>query len=207
MTEISNSIVKKDNWDLKCYNHNSGKKYFFVFYFMNGANQVYELQTDGNYKWYEHLQLQSELYDFKLKNREGTDDDAQYPICALVKMDNKIKFLASEYRLKESNKIERNQDKYKSLIDAKAYSQGYFNNATNHFYFITYNNISDFSSGYSTVTVDGSNYYTVDPVVVSTNDTSPFEFIDEVEIEEIKFIFYTNYVYYILKKKNASKKY
>ena len=176
MTEITNNITKNDNWDLKCYNHNSGKVYFFVFYFMNGENQVYDLETNFTYTRYQHLQLHSELYDFKLKNREGENDDNSYPICALVKYDNKIQFLATKYGLK-SGTIWRDHDLNKPLIDAKAYSKGNFNNNTNHFYFITYNNISDFSSGYSTSTV-GDDYYNVN-VDVSINNTSPFEFLDK----------------------------
>ena len=32
MKEINNNIKKNNIWDLKCYNHNSGKVYFFAFY-------------------------------------------------------------------------------------------------------------------------------------------------------------------------------
>ena len=67
MKEINNNIKKNNIWDLKCYNHNSGKVYFFAFYLMNGAKQVYDLNSDNSYKQYERLQLHSELYDFKLK--------------------------------------------------------------------------------------------------------------------------------------------
>ena len=198
MTIIQNSYHNNENWDLKCYNHNSGDKYFFTFYFMNGGNQVYDLENANTYKEYSALKIQSELYDFKLANREGETDSNSYPICALIKYENKIQFVGTEYGLKLRSNIWRNQDKYKSLTDAKEYSQGYFNNYTNDFYYITYNSISDFISGYSTKTVEGSNYYTND-VEVTNNEKSPFEFINNVEIEEMKFLLYTHYVYYTIK--------
>ena len=188
MNEIVNSNTKNENWDLKCYNHNSANRYFFTFYFMNGANQVYDLVDASTYTRYEYLNIQSELYDFKLKNKEGDTESDSYPICALIKHDNKIQFVGTAYFLKESNNIGRDQDKYKALIDAKTNSQGYFNNYTTDFYYITYNSISDFNSGYSTKTVDHSNYYSND-VAVSNHEKSPFEFFNNVEIEEMKFLF------------------
>ena len=119
MNEIVNSNTKNENWDLKCYNHNSANRYFFTFYFMNGANQVYDLVDASTYTKYEYLNIQSELYDFKLKNKEGDTESDSYPICALIKHDNKIQFVGTAYFLKESNNIGRDQDKYKALIDAK----------------------------------------------------------------------------------------
>ena len=207
MKEINNNIKKNNIWDLKCYNHNSGKVYFFAFYLMNGAKQVYDLNSDNSYTEYERLQLHSELYDFKLKNKEGKNEADPYPICALIKRNKQIQFLGTKYRLSDSNNIGREKDSFKSLIDAKTYSQGYFNNYTNDFYYITYNNISDFTCGYSTSTVSGSDYYSISGVSVSNNVDTPFEFIDDVEIEEMKFLLYTNYVYYTLKILNTDKKY
>ena len=59
MEEISNSITKSNKWDLKCYNHNTG--FFFVFYFMNGRNQVYDLQANNTYSYYETFQFHQEI--------------------------------------------------------------------------------------------------------------------------------------------------
>ena len=81
------------------------------------------------------------------------------------------------------------------VIEAKKYSQANFLDGSNDFYYLTNNNIYDFSSVFSTKTVEGDNYYTND-VEVENNYNSPFEFIDEVEIKKMKFIPYTKYVYY-----------
>ena len=90
---------------------------------------------------------------------------------------------------------------------AKTYTYGNFDNDTNNFFYFTYNNVSDFSSGYSTSTVLGQEYYDISPVQVVNNYTSPFEFIDEVEIEEMNFLLYTKYVYYSISNKKTGKKY
>ena len=68
------------------------------------------------------------------------------------------------------------------VIEAKKYSQANFLYTSNDFYYLTYNNIYDFSSGFSTKTVEGDNYYTND-VEVENNYNSPFEFIDEVMVQ------------------------
>jgi hypothetical protein len=102
----------------------------------------------------------------------------------LIKYNNHIQFIGTAYTLINKNDVKRSQDKYKELIESKTYSQGYFNNFTNDFYYITYNSISDFNSGYSTKTIEGSNFYSND-VSANNNYNSPFIFINEVEIEEM----------------------
>ena len=147
--EIDNSDIDDDNeWDIKCYNHNEG--YFFVYYFMNGEKQIYNFPSGETYTLYSNLVLYEELYDFKLVNKDKDKNSGPYPICALIKKDGYITFFASEYIF--GGTITRSVDKNKQLYLAKTHTQGYFNNYTEHFYFITYNDISDFVSGYSTAT-------------------------------------------------------
>ena len=71
-----------------------------------------------------------ELYDFKLVNKDENKENGPYPICALIKMDNNINFFASEYNFGDN--ITRSDDKNRNLTSAKTYTQGYFNNYTNH---------------------------------------------------------------------------
>ena len=204
MQEITNGIDKNEKWNLKCYNHNAG--YFFVYYFNNGEKQVYDLTIDSVYIWYEHLQLHRELYDFKLVNMVDGNTLPSYPMCALIKWDGYIQFLATAYQINDKANVGRALDKNKPLIEAKTYSKGCFKNGENDFYYFTYNDISDFSSGYSTKTVSGEDYYD-NNVEVSNNNNSPFEFIDEVEIEDIDFLIYSKYVYYTLLNKVTGKYY
>ena len=201
--ENDNSDIDDNNeWDLKCYNHNEG--HFFIYYFMNGEKQVYDLKTWG-YTKLDNLKMFDELYDFKLVNKDENKENGPYPICALIKLDNNINFFASKYNFGDS--ITRSDDENRNLTSAKTYTQGYFNNYTNHFYFITYNDNSDFVSGYSNVTNEGSDLYTTSKIQIKLNENSPFEFSDEVEIKEMKFLLYTHYVYYSIYNKKTTKTY
>ena len=203
----NDDLNKTKNWDLKCYSHNSG--YFFIFYMSHGENQVYDLvySNDGNsFTKYDNLQFYEDLYDFKLVNKEGTNELSSYPFCALVKKDNYIQFVGSAFILSNKNNVQRNSDLNKTLIESKEFSLGYFSNYSNDFYYVTYNDANDFSSGYSTSTVSGNSYYT-NAVTVTNNYTSPFSFIDEVEIKEINFLLYTNYAYYSIYNKINGKTY
>ena len=66
-----------------------------------------------------------------------------------------------------------------NLIKSKTYSQAYFKNYSDIFYFMTYNNVSDFISGYSNSTT--SDYHNIGGVQVKIISEFPFEFLDEIE--------------------------
>ena len=208
MMEIENNDFDRNNsyWDLKCYNHNAGGGYFLVFYLNNEENQVYSLEYDNNiYVKYPNLQIYEEMYDFKLLNKDFSYTAGPYPMCSLIKWNNFIQFLGTEYNL-DGSQPARNMDKSKTLITSKEYSQGYFKNTSNDFYYITYNNANDFSSGFSNKTVEGMDFYSSNVEVIN-NDKSPFEFIDEVEIKEMKFLLFTKYVYYSIYNKKTKETY
>ena len=88
----------------------------------------------------------------------------------------------------------------------KTHTQAYFNYYTNHFYFFTYNNASDFISGY-TSSVSNDIEYSTNNIKINFTYKSPFEFEDEVEIKEIKFLLYTYFVYYEIYNKVTMKTY
>ena len=204
MNEIyNNNLGQSDvDWNLKCYFHCTG--FFFTFYLDKEENQVFDLKNDKSFDSYSNLQMGKVMYDFKLVNKESDYQGDFYPICAIVKKDKYIQFVGTEYILNKNNHPRNGfmlQEKIKILTKAKKYSQANFLSDTNDFYYFTYNNIYDFSSGFSTKTVVGQNYFTND-VEVENNYNSPFEFIDEVEIKKMKIIPYTKYVYYLKMKKH-----
>ena len=80
------------------------------------------------------------------------------------------------------------------LIEAKKYTQAYFKNYSDEFYFYTYNDLSDFTSGYSTTTT--SDYTSIGNVAFHINSNSPFEFVDEAQIIDMNFLLYNKYIYY-----------
>ena len=69
----------------------------------------------------------------------------------------------------------------------------------NYFYYFTYNNASDFTGGFSYGGLNSQDYSNIDGIGFKTFDESVFEFINEVEIQEIDFIKTTKYVYYKIK--------
>ena len=84
-------------------------------------------------------------------------------------------------------------------------TKGFFKKDSNYFYFITYNDAKDFSSGFTNSTTD--DYSDINNVSIKFNSVSPFEFMDEVEIEEINFILFNKFVSYKIHNKNNDKYY
>ena len=87
----------------------------------------------------------------------------------------------------------------KYIISLKSNTQAYFDD-NNYFYYFTYNNASDFESGYSTTNFDLNGDYSVNSITLYQNKESPFLCLekDNYSIEEINFIQKTKYVYYII---------
>ena len=68
---------------------------------------------------------------------------------ALVKKDNYLQIIGAQFGFYvDQQSISKN----KTLLPIKKYTQAYFNNFhfNNSFYYFTYNDIYDFTSGYST---------------------------------------------------------
>ena len=123
--------INSDNWDLKCYYHSTGN--FLMFYFMNGINQT-KLRRDNEASWNnpQNLTFCDELYDFKLKNKEGSYVQ-EFPIMAIIKDNNLIKLYGAKLQFLSSGEVKREDEVTLNLIESKKYTQGYFNNETNHF--------------------------------------------------------------------------
>ena len=89
------------------------------------------------------------------------------------------------------------------MIPIKTYTQAYFHNFhfNNSFYYFTYNDITDFTSGYSITKredIDEALYNNTDVFEFHNNLESPFEFTDEVEIKEMNIMYNNNFVYYTI---------
>ena len=182
--EYSNTWITNPKFDLKCFYHR--EEPFLVFYLMNGESYVLRLKDktlslDTKYKFGNDIK---EIYDFKLQNRKDRNKDVwspwnnPYPFMALVKKDNFLQLVGAKYDFDASNgqSIFSNN---KKLIEIKTYTQAYFNNFhfNNLFFYFTYNDIHDFTSGYSTKSVnneDTIDYSGIDNVEFKNNLESPF---------------------------------
>ena len=213
-----------NNWlntkkDLKCYYHRAGA--FLVYYLLNGQYYLLEARKDseGNNYLLENSKYKfgnefDEIYDFKLMNRDtktgGSVWDTNYPFMALVKKNNYLQLVTAKYNFGYDNQY--TFDNNKQLLQIKAHTRAYFNNFhyNNSFFFFTYNTVHDFQSGYSTVCVDNTkhaDYTNLNNVQYKTNSTSPFDFTDEVEIEQMEIMYNNNFVYYKIRNTVTNKYY
>ena len=80
----------------------------------------------------------------------------------------------------------------------------YFDNYTNVFYWMKFNNVNDFKSGYLTIKIPAEGNE-VSELGLENNEDSPFNCVNEVEIKKLKFIRNTKFAYYeLIDKKNNS---
>ena len=213
-------IIPKDfsgeNWDLKCYKNNAGKNGFFlVFYLMNGNNKNVYLTNCLEKNWYSGASIEpdntKEIYDFLLKN--VTDGLGGYQMLAFLNEDNNINLVYLAYELKEGRQWVKSHAR-KTVIEKLTYSQAYYKNSTEndkYFYYFTYNDITDFKTGYSTSAInEKENYYfyiSQDKIHITNNDYPYFEFFDDVKIEKMEFLLNNKFLYYIMESLNNEQKY
>ena len=204
INHYSNDWIKNTKFDLKCYYH---REYpFLVFYLMNKESYVLRLEgrTLKKYTKFRFGDDVEEIFDFKLQNRERRTGDSwindpYYPFMALVKRSNYLQIIGTQFGFyKEQQNITVARD----LLSIKKYTQAYFNNFhfNNSFFYFTYNDIYDFTSGYSITKMyddDHALYQNdISSVEIHNNLESPFEFTDEVEIQEMNIMYNNNFVYY-----------
>ena len=184
----------RDNgdWELKCYHHGTG--YFLVFYLMNGDTQFFYKSPITN-SWTQKG-LHQELYDFKLNN--GTSY-GEYYMAYLVKNGDWIKLKGAKYTFNKDGVFQNDCGGEVAIMPAAKYTRGCFENDYDHFYFLTYTNTSDFSCGYydSLDRIDKSSVSQYENSIVKVSD-SPLEFVDQVEIKDVKFMYNYKYAYYTI---------
>ena len=89
----------------------------------------------------------------------------------------------------DESQINKNEIQGKTIINqTKSYTQGSIDNNNNNFYFFTFNNVNDFSSNYSNNGFNVSNEKYADNYAITANNNSPLNFLDNIEIKEIRFI-------------------
>ena len=73
----------------------------------------------------------------------------------------------------------------KEVFQAKTYTRGCFENNSANFYFLTYEDTSDFVCAYCEL-YDYTNIYNANQYTVNITSISPLEFFDDVEIQANK---------------------
>ena len=179
------------DWELKCVVRNNN---FIVFYLMNGQSQIF-YKRGGSSEGFKKLTTNQEIYGVKLST--DANSNWEYNLLYVVKSDDYIKLKGSLFTIKNENSGVHGNDcgTHTSIMSAQTNTRGCFENDYDHFYFFTYTDTSDFSCGY----YDSSNsisYPRYGSLTINTNQDSPLEFVDEVEIEYIKYINNYKYAYY-----------
>ena len=208
-----------EDWDLKCYRHDTG--YLLVFYLMKKSDNFYFGYIDRQNINYNNIHwMKSDIFpfvfDFRLHNgveKEVNGIPEKYKFLGLILENETIKLKNFNVTFYENYEYNQNiifepkveEQKALDIIPIKSYYKALFKNNSDEFYFITYNNSSDIISGYSTHTTN--NYDELNTFQFKTNYTSPFDFIDEVEIKELDFILNNKYMYYTLLNKDNNKTY
>ena len=202
-TLYAGGIDNSKDWSLKCYKHDTG--FIFVFYLNYGINFYYTAKPTENLNGRDHFDEINNIFDFKLNNgNSGT-----YAMAAIVQRTNgDLSLIGTHLSLNADNGDSRftGSHNYIKLTDAKAHTKACFK-SDNYFYYFTYNNASDFIGGYSTGAVSDSDYSNINGIGFHTFEESPFELINEVEIQEINFIKTTKYVYFKIKDLTTEKIY
>ena len=172
ITELSNgqsNWKKTDKFDLKCYYHRSNGGQFLVYYLMNDNNFLLELKS-SNFETVSKFSIDvDEIYDFKLINKKTFEgaETGPYPFMALVKKGEYLRIVGAKMDFFASSQTISN---YKDLIKIKNHTQAYFHvfHYNNDFYYFTYNDVYDFTSGYSTTSITAVEDATYDQCCNST---------------------------------------
>ena len=189
------------DWELKCF---ALSDYFFVFYMMNGEyNFFYKNLNNGEWK---KFQSNNEFYEVILTT-ELTSDDSKNQMAYIMNDGGYIKWKGNKLSV-ESSEIKGNDIGAVQFNKAYTYTRACLENDYHHFYYFTYSNTADFISGYYDSS-DRIEYLNVESYSNSINQhsDSPFEFVDNVEIKELKFIYNYKYAYYIIYNPTKGKKY
>ena len=195
------------NWDLKCIKPTLGKNYLFILYLSHGENYFFYRNLQNGETGYIRTN-DDELYGMRVNNKEyHPGKDGEYDVISLVNY-NKNLLIKGKVFFLENGKGTYDAGKTFELCPVNNYTRGFFSNDNNSFYFITYNDINNFISGYFLTDKNDINIEDLSWVNGFINNTkSPFEFIEEVEIEDIDFMIYNKFVYYKIKNKNNNKIY
>ena len=205
---IPNDFIEKGDWELKCYMHKS--KYFLLFYEMNGDTNFFWTTTN-----YSALQKKDgffgeELFDFILQNKDkDSDKTTDFSMASLIKQDNYLVLKAGIMRFSDNDITFENTGNL-NITYMKEHTKAVFQNYSTNFYFLTYNNASDFICGYSTKqpsTSEGIKFKDINEFEFKIFNESPFEFKGDVEILEISFSLYNKYAIYKIYDKESNKTY
>ena len=196
--EYDGDFNENEYWDLKCF-HMYFENVLMIGY-LNSHNFFYSYDFKNN-EFREINNIENGIYSYYM-SVYGYDDNQpnKKKMFAVVKNSGYVQlkeliFVVSlgqgYYWYSENKKINLVQHKEKTFsISPISYT---------YFYFINYNDKYDFESGYliqNITSIDDSPKFTI------YTYKTPFEFLDDIDIYETKYIYETRFVYYKLYNNN-----
>ena len=199
---IPDDFIEKDDWELKCF-WELDKNLLFIGYLQNEMDlYLYNLK---DYQFQGNKIIEGGIYDLKWKS----DFNYQKQFFSLLKSSDKSikKLVLNElkFEIGQSGNFDYSSLVSRNIINMKKYTHAYFDYYKNHFYWMTYNDAFDFDSGYyiGNEELTSENLYKID--ISNNTNNSPFEYIDNIKIKELKMIPNTKYAYYKIFNENKKK--
>ena len=135
-----------------------------------------------------------EIYDVKIGSLIY---DYGYNWTYIVNDSTWLKLVGAKYQIKSDGVFRNDCRGQFTFRQARTTTRGCFDKTHDHYYYLTYTDTSDFACGFadSPNSLDYQNIGSYSSYITRYDET-PLEFVDEVEIEYIKFIYNYRYAYY-----------
>ena len=199
---IPPNFVEEGDWDLSCYKHDTG--YFLIFYTNNGDYSLYFKK--GSNAITRTMAVSFDFFGYKLPEWENKDHNYKYKLPSLREDGGYLTVSGYVLVMNEGESAVNGFQEYGSttITKMKEHTQASIDD-NYYFYYFTYNNVSDFTSGYSNTYLDlGQSGFANSFSTTTKTDSSPLSFVDNVEIVEMKFISGTRNVYYKIYNKDKN---
>ena len=211
--EISITNFKNENnrkWNLECFKHEDSGL-FLAYYYNKDKYSLYgyyKYDNNGHKIWNGENEFYKYLYFARLRSYP-TDELKVYPQLLLAQDGDYLKLMGTKETLK-FDKLDRAGGPTITLFNrpVKANSIVYINDTDDNFYYLTYDS-NGYYIAYST-TPPGTNYHEysdLNKVQIEEKIDLTFNFMENVEIQEINFIKKTPYVYYKINNTETGKIY
>ena len=203
---VPSDFVEEGNWDLSCYKHDTG--YFIIFYTNNGDYSAYFKKGDNAIK--RTMAVSFDFFAYKLPDYTNKGHNYKYRLPSIRESGGNLILSGYTLTMNEGESQINGQEPYGTtvLTQIKSNTRAAIDN-NYYFYYFTYNDVSDFTSGYSNTYInlenDGSNF--ASSFSSTKNADSPLSFVDNVEIIDMNFIPGTHDVYYKIYNKDKNTTY
>jgi hypothetical protein len=192
----SSSFSYNEDWELECF-YQAYSGFMFVGY-LNKHKIFYAYKIESN-TWSDTTIIYNGFFDFKWTARPIDSLKRDFPMKMIVYDDNNIYLKGTLFTIQAPN-INR-KDLYSiKIINGLNFSNAFFDNDNDYFYFITFDkDPPEFQSGYNNKK-SSFNYNQVESIsnLINVNNESPLDFFYNFTIKKMSFARNTKYVFYEL---------